>query len=142
AVYHYIENHVSKKQKLEYQNQLMKEITVGIVIETDNIRIFNQTFELFPRVLQKQKMEPATTLFILPKCSLDQFRTLVPTIISQTDLEKVELIFGKGKSLEDLNLELLYGKLSAFLLANIQLENSYIENWHNLLDLINKYYNK
>ncbi|KAA6377263.1 MAG: hypothetical protein EZS28_027211 [Streblomastix strix] len=54
AMQHYNEYHSSKKRMLEYQNQLIKEIQAGIVIETDNIRIFNPTF-LVPKPGGKQR---------------------------------------------------------------------------------------
>ncbi|KAA6369277.1 MAG: hypothetical protein EZS28_035195, partial [Streblomastix strix] len=44
AMQHYDEYHGPKRQMLEYQNPLIKEILVGIAIETDNIRIINPTF--------------------------------------------------------------------------------------------------
>ncbi|KAA6399381.1 MAG: hypothetical protein EZS28_005101 [Streblomastix strix] len=102
-------------------------------LDAFSIRITKQFFK-------KLKMEPATALFILPKWSLDKFRTLVPTIISEIDLGKVEMILEKGKTLQELNLRLPQGNLSALLLTSIQLENSYIENWRNQLDLNNKQY--
>ncbi|KAA6391082.1 MAG: hypothetical protein EZS28_013388, partial [Streblomastix strix] len=43
ALQRYNKYHGFKNQMLEYQNQLIKEIQAGIVIETDNIRIFNST---------------------------------------------------------------------------------------------------
>ncbi|KAA6386079.1 MAG: hypothetical protein EZS28_018390, partial [Streblomastix strix] len=104
--------------------------------------LLHPPIELIPRVLKKLKMEPAAALFILPKWSLDKFRALVPTIIYEIDLGKAEMILEKGKSLDKLNLKLPPGNLSALLLTSIQLENSYIENWRNQLDLINKQYNK
>ncbi|KAA6389423.1 MAG: hypothetical protein EZS28_015052 [Streblomastix strix] len=54
AIQHYNEYHGSKKQMLEYHNQLMKEIQDGIMIETDNIQIFNPTF-LVPKPGGKQR---------------------------------------------------------------------------------------
>ncbi|KAA6378413.1 MAG: hypothetical protein EZS28_026056, partial [Streblomastix strix] len=54
AMQNYNDYHGFKKQKLEYLNQLIKEIQAGIVIETDNIRIFNPTF-LIPKPGGKQR---------------------------------------------------------------------------------------
>ncbi|KAA6401492.1 MAG: hypothetical protein EZS28_002975 [Streblomastix strix] len=54
AMQHYNEYHGSKKQMLEYQNQLIKEIQAGNEIETDNIRIFNSSL-LVPKPDEKQR---------------------------------------------------------------------------------------
>ncbi|KAA6380385.1 MAG: hypothetical protein EZS28_024089 [Streblomastix strix] len=87
-------------------------------------------------------IEPIIALFILPKWSLDKLRAHVPTKIDEIKMGKAELILEKGKSLEKLNLNMHLGSHYALLLRSIELEKNFMENWLNLLDLINKQYNK
>ncbi|KAA6399380.1 MAG: hypothetical protein EZS28_005100 [Streblomastix strix] len=74
AVQLYNEYQSSKKQMLEYRNQLMKQIQDGIVIETDNIRIFNPT-SLVPTPGGKQRKildcRYINQLTTLPKFRMD-----------------------------------------------------------------------
>ncbi|KAA6369311.1 MAG: hypothetical protein EZS28_035162 [Streblomastix strix] len=62
----YKEFHGTTVQMLEYQKQLEKEIKDGVVIRTDNVRVFNPTLELlFHETLYTSEFTPTLIELLL-----------------------------------------------------------------------------